>query len=113
MDEARTRRQAARVRMHVRIFFTTEGIEGEGVVLDLTKSGCRVQCEGEISVGAEIEAHIYSPDYDWPLKVRRAIVRWTKAGEFGVEFLELLPAQRERLRRFLAEKKFKVSQGGA
>jgi hypothetical protein len=58
-------------------------------------------------VGTEIDAQTYSLDYEWPLKVQRAAVRWLKGDIFGIEFLESLPAQRERLRILLAEKKFK------
>ena len=108
MNDVRIERKAPRFLTQVRIFLAAGDIEGEGVVLDLSKGGCRVQCEAELSAGSEITAQIYFPDYAWPLKVQRAIVRWIKADVFGIEFLELLPAQRERLRVLLAEKKFKI-----
>ena len=108
MGDARIERKTLRFQMQIRIFLTAGEVEGEGVVLDLSKGGCRVQCETELSVGNEIEAQVYFPDYEWPLKVKRAIVRWINADVFGIEFLEILPAQKERLRVLLAEKKFKL-----
>ncbi len=94
-------RKAPRFKTQIRIFFSGSEIEGEGTVLDLSRGGCRVQCETELSAGTEVEAWVYPPDYDWPLKIERAIVRWTKAAEFGLEFLQIQPAQKERLRLVL------------
>jgi hypothetical protein len=62
-----------------------------------------VQCEAEFTLRTEIEGQAYSPDYEWPLKAKQAVVRRIDADVFVVEFLELLPAQRERLRMLLAE----------
>ena len=55
-------------------------------------------------VGTEVDAQIYCPDFEWPLKIKRAIVRWIDKDVFGVEFLEMLPAQKERMRMLLVEK---------
>lgn len=54
--------------------------------------------EAELPVGTEIEAQRYFPGYKWPLKVKQAVVRWINADVPRAEFLELSPAQRERLR---------------
>jgi len=101
-------RKSPRYQMQVRIFFVAGNVEGEGVVLNLCREGCCVRCETEVPVEAELDAWIYFPDYEWPLKVDRAVVRWVKPDEFGLQFLDMQPAQMERLRAFLAEKKFRV-----
>jgi len=98
-------RSVSRFDGSLRIFFSGGGVEGEGTVLDLSKSGCRVDCESEIVKDADVAVWIYSPDYDWPLKIERAVVRWVSPKVFGLEFVEILPAQRERLRIVLNEKK--------
>jgi len=108
MERAMIQRKAPRFHAQVRIFFTAGSLEGEGVVLDLSKGGCRVQCEIELMPGTEIDAQIYFPDYEWPLKIQRAAVRWTRGETFGVEFLEMLPAQKSRLWAILANKKFRL-----
>lgn len=107
MDRVLVERKTPRFHTRVRIFFTAGDSEGEGVVLDLSKGGCRVQCEHGVAPGAEIEAQIFFPDYEWPLKIKRAVARWATEDMFGMEFLELLPAQLSRLRAVLAEKKFR------
>lgn len=98
-------RKTTRLKAKLRIFFSGGGVEGEGTVLDLSKTGCRVDCESGIAKDTDVEAWIYSPDYDWPLKIDRAVVRWVSPKVFGLEFLEILPAQKERLRLVLNEKK--------
>ena len=97
-----TERKAPRHPAHIRIFFSHEGLEGEGVIRDLSKHGCRVESETVPIVGQELEASLFSPDFDWPLKVENAVVRWTGHESFGLEFVELAPPQRERLRRLIA-----------
>ncbi len=94
-------RKGPRFKTRIRIFFSGGAIEGEGTVVDLSKGGCRVECETELAIGDEVEAWVYPPDHEWPLKIERAIVRWRKATEFGLEFLQIQPAQKERLRLVL------------
>lgn len=100
-----TERKANRLKAKLRVFFSGDGIEGEGTVLDLSKSGCRVDCESEIVKDTDVAAWIYSPDFEWPLKIERAVVRWAFPDMFGLEFLEIRPAQKERLRLVLNVKK--------
>jgi hypothetical protein len=101
-------RKTPRYQMQVRIFFASGSEEGEGVVQNLSKGGCCVTSETTVPEGAEFNAWIYFPDHEWPLKIERAVVRWTKADQFGLQFLELQPAQKERLRTVLAGKKFRI-----
>jgi hypothetical protein len=104
-SSAMKERKTTRVKAKLRIFFSGNAVEGEGTVLDVSKSGCRVDCESEIVKDTDVAAWIYSPDYEWPLKIERAVVRWASPKAFGLEFLEILPAQKERLRLVLNEKK--------
>lgn len=108
MDKPLIERKTPRYQMQVRIFFTAGELEGEGVVQNLSKGGCCVQSDTGAPDGAELNAWIYFPDYEWPLKVEQAVVRWHKEDQFGLQFVELQPAQRERLRTVLAGKKFQV-----
>ena len=94
-------RIATRHELNCRTFFSGGGLEGEGVVVDLSRSGCKVQCESLPETGAELEINLFLPDYPRPLKVERSVVRWVKGERFGVEFLDIQASQRERLRIFL------------
>lgn len=100
-------RAAERFSNHCRIGFS--GIEisvkGEGTIADLSKSGCRVESDARLEKGVELKLELFLPDYSWPMKVDRAVVRWIKGRSFGVEFLSLQSAQRDRLVRFIMKMK--------
>lgn len=87
-----------------RVFFTDgQYLEEEGTVLEISKSGCRVRCPCVLEEGTTLEVWLFMPDYDWPLRVERAVVRWKDDEEFGLQFPNLRPSQRERLRQFLRQ----------
>lgn len=95
----------ARAATDFRVFFTDgQYLEGEGTVLDISKSGCRVHCPCDLEEGASLELWLFIPNYDWPLRVERAVVRWKDGEQFGLDFLNLRPSQRERLRQFLRQR---------
>jgi hypothetical protein len=94
-------RIAARHRLECRTFFSGGGREGEGRVNDLSKTGCKIQCETVPEAGTSLKVELFLPDYPRPLKVERSVVRWVKADTFGIEFVDIQASQRERLRVFL------------
>ncbi len=94
-------RSVPRHKLECRAFFSGGGLEGEGVVVDLSRAGCKVQCETVPETGTELEINLFLPDYPRPLKVERSVVRWVKGERFGVEFVDIQASQRERLRIFL------------
>ena len=97
-----TERKAPRHPARFRTFFSSGAEEGEGTARDLSKLGCRVESATVFPVGTEVEVWLFSPDFDWPLKVDKAVIRWTATESFGAEFLEVGTVQRERLRRLIA-----------
>jgi hypothetical protein len=94
-------RIATRHKLSCRTFFSGGGLEGEGLVIDLSKSGCKIQCQTVPEVGATVKADLFLPDYPRPLKIERGLVRWVKTDSFGLEFVDIQASQRERLRVFL------------
>lgn len=99
MKEAR---KAPRIRLGCRIFFTGDNfLEGEGTIVDLSKTGCAAESETTVEVGALLELTIFLPDFDWQLRVDRSVVRWVHGQTFGLEFQSLRPVHRERLRRLV------------
>ncbi len=94
-------RIAARHKIACRAFFSGSGLEGEGLVNDLSKTGCKLQCQTIPEAGASLKVDLFLPDYPRPLKVERGVVRWVKGDTFGVEFVDIQASQRERLRVFL------------
>ena len=95
-------RNAPRIRLACRLFFSTDDhLEGEATVIDLSKAGCAVESETTVEVGMTLDLSIFLPDYEWQLHIDQAIVRWVRGPIFGVEFQNVRPVQRERLRRLV------------
>jgi hypothetical protein len=97
-------RKAPRIRLGCRLFFSNEeNLEGEATIIDLSKSGCAAESETPVEVGMTFELSIFLPDYEWRLHVDRSIVRWVHGQTFGLEFQNLRPVHRERLRRLVGK----------
>lgn len=103
-------RNAPRIRLGCRLFFSSENDhEGEAKIIDLSKSGCAAESETTVEVGMILELSLFLPDYEWRLHIERSIVRWVHGQTFGLEFENIRPVHRERLRRLVAT--FKASKG--
>ena len=90
-----------RVRFTFRGVSSAVSLEGEGTVLSLSTKGCRVECETPIAVETDLAGALFMRDDQEPMKIELATVRWTREGEFGLEFISMQPEQWERLRRFV------------
>lgn len=105
----RETRKAPRIRLECRLFFSDANFrEGEATLVDLSKSGCAAESETAVEVGSTLTLSIFLPDYDWQLRIDRSVVRWMQGQTFGLEFENIRPVHRERLRRLV--EKFKASQ---
>ena len=70
---------------------------GEGVLLDLSSSGCRLRSNITLNAGAYLALRIDVAQEPAPLAVEVSVVRWCKDGNFGVEFLRYSQGDRERV----------------
>jgi hypothetical protein len=100
-------RVAERFLLRSRVFFSgiDVAVEGEGSLSDLSKTGCRVHSETQPPNGIELKLELFLSDYSWPMRVDRAVVRWIKGRTFGLEFVTLQAAQRDRLIRVIMKLK--------
>lgn len=93
-------RKHRRFRVDFRSTFSgTTVLEGDGMVLDLSLSGCRVESAVSVHVGLVVDLRIYVPGLDWPLLIDEATVRWVRGHTFGLEFVRLGETEEERLRQ--------------
>ena len=70
---------------------------GEGVLLDLSPTGCRMRSDIALNEGAYLTLQIAVAQEPSPLAVEVSVVRWCKDGHFGVEFLRYSQGDRERV----------------
>jgi hypothetical protein len=70
---------------------------GEGILLDLSPTGCKMRSDIALSAGAYLALQIAVAHEPIPLAVEVSVVRWCKDGHFGVEFLRYSQGDRERV----------------
>ena len=75
----------------------TDNGAAEGILFDLSATGCRMQSEATLTPGSYLALHIEIPDAESPLAVEVSIVRWHKDNQFGIEFLRYTEGDRERI----------------
>lgn len=63
-----------------------DGIAREGMIEDLSLSGSYIAGYTPVSIGMALTLHILVPGNQEPLLIARAIVKWVKGSEFGVDF---------------------------
>jgi len=96
------RRATPRFRVQFRTTFSAfSKLEGTGIMLDLSLGGCRIESLLSLDPSVSLELRIYVPDIDWPLMIEAASVQWVSGHTFGLGFVRLRDAERERLREVM------------
>ncbi len=98
MAERRGRRLSLSCRL---FFFGEDDFEGEATVLDISTNGCQATSLTEVQVSTTFRLSLFLHDQKWPVRIDGAMVRWVKGANFGLEFTEIRPAQRERIRAII------------
>ena len=76
--------------------------EGEGVILNLSPGGCKINSDACVKVGDAMSLIIFLPGETAPTAVDLALVRWGGEACFGVEFVSMGNVEQDRLREFMA-----------
>lgn len=97
-------RQSPRFPVRFRSSFTSLNIVGgDGNIVDLSLRGCRVDSPIEVRPGTSLEVRIQTSDEEPPLKIQEAVVRWSRAKQFGLEFVTLVPEEWARLQHTVTQ----------
>ena len=75
----------------------TDNGAAEGMLFDLSATGCRMQSNVALTPGNYLALHIDASETASPLAVEVSIVRWHKDNQFGIEFLRYALGNRERV----------------
>jgi PilZ domain len=90
-------RKNQRLKRLVPVRYLGDGIAGEGIIKDLSLSGSYMTGNAPVSVGLALALQIFVPGDPEPLLIDRAIVKWVKESEFGVDFDTPQPTVAERI----------------
>ncbi len=84
-------------------FSSINRVAGDGKLGDLSIRGCRVFSATSVTVGTALQLRIELGDDEPAVQVQQAVVRWSKTGVFGAEFVSLTPDEWARLQHVVKE----------
>jgi PilZ domain-containing protein len=93
-------RRSRRVDLRCELGFSSDEIEGEANVTNISTGGCRAESEINVAEGLQFVVLLHLPGQG-PLKIERAAVRWVKGNTFGLSFILFLPSERAKLQKYL------------
>lgn len=85
------------------VMFTGAPFIGEGILHNLSRTGCRVECDRTVLQGSYMTVRLLLPDDIRSLSIDLAAVRWVREQYFGIEFLRFTASEQTRLEQFLAQ----------
>ncbi len=88
----------AQIRWSVR--FSGKLISGAGTAFNISEKGCKVAAGKTVPEGVELTLRLSFLGGEPPINVDRAVVRWSKGREFGLQFIAMRPEAQEQLSRF-------------
>jgi len=99
------RRYAERVPIRYRVTYSgAEGariVTGEGILKNLSKTGCRILGAATISLGSRLTLLLYLEDAQAPMRLIDTLVSWVAKDSFSVSFPKLSPEERKRLQEVI------------
>jgi hypothetical protein len=106
-------RQNKRFPVRFRSSFTSLNIVGgDGILVDLSLRGCRVESPTEVRAGTSLELRVQASEDEPPLKIQEAVVRWSRSQQFGLEFVTLEPEEWARLQHTVTQLELHPYQKG-
>jgi hypothetical protein len=95
-------RKNQRIKRLVPVRYLGDGIVGEGIIKDLSLNGSYITGNAPVSVGIALTLQIFVPGDPEPLLIDRAIVKWAKDSDFGVDFDASQSEVTERIAKMIA-----------
>ena len=92
-------------RLFVQYPISIEGNQGvsKGMLFNLSKGGGAIESTTSVQSGTVLTLRVHLPSLKQPIEVDQAQVTWTAGDDFGVQFLQLGPKERERLNEVIAD----------
>src|SRR5688572_3272006 len=100
VEKAKKVRKSRRVALRCQLGSSSEEIEGDAHVTNISTGGCRAEAEINRAEALQIVAWPHLPGQT-PLRIERASVRWVKGNSFGLSFILFLPSERAKLQHYL------------
>jgi len=86
--------------------------EGTGLMLDLSRGGCRLESPFLFLPGLSLELRIDVPGLEWPLIIDGADVQWVSEETAGLAFVRIRETEQQRLDDVLTTRLARKSEDG-
>jgi PilZ domain len=96
-------RTYARLPIRTSMLYVGKDFAGQGLVRELSRSGCRILGNYPVTPGETISIRISHPTHPDPLVIKQVKVRWVKGFEFGVIFGPFERREADRLHQMLED----------
>ena len=92
-------------RLFVNFPISIEGNQGvsNGTLFNLSPGGGAIESTADVQSGTVLTLRVHLPSLKQPIQVDQAQVTWTAGDDFGVQFVQLGPQERERLNQVIAD----------
>jgi len=111
--ERAERRKSQRFSIDCPVSFSGEATKGDGVLRNLSREGGLIEANVRVPEGVYLELKLHLPEHNPPLFVELAAVRWTKEGQFGVQFMYMPEDEYSRLSRYITKVEFEATMQDA
>lgn len=98
--------QRKNLRFHTQFrssFSSVAMVGGEGILLDLSVRGCRIESPIDVKPGAALEVRIETTEHEHPIQIQVAVVRWSRERQFGLEFEVIAPTEWTHLQHIVKQ----------
>jgi hypothetical protein len=96
-------RKYPRFAVQLSVSYTTDEVQGKGVIFNLSAEGCAIGSSISMPKGTYLSLQLYLTDTSAPVEVELGAVRWSTEHQFGVEFIRLGREEQERVRTYAHE----------
>lgn len=96
-----TNRQYVRAKAKFPVTFVVSRLRQEGTVTEIALGGCSLEANVVLAIGAKFKMEILISESEPPLVVDQALVRSVRPTGFGIQFMAIQDAEKERLGRVL------------
>ncbi len=95
------RRENVRIQIGLPVTISAAHTSEKGMVKDLSVRGCRVKTQGHFAEGALVQLQVQVAENAPSIAVDAAVVRSSRSGFIGMEFLRLRKDEMDRLSQFV------------
>jgi hypothetical protein len=95
-------REYRRFPVHCQLYYSNDELQGAGTVWNVSVRGWRVDGTCSVRAGMVFSLFVMLPDFHKTVIVERAIVRWARGQEFGLQIGTIHPLDTGRLKQFVS-----------